>query len=81
MNLYLITFVDYGTQFVVNSDSEEKALESAISVNKNLGEVENVDLADKNLYEVEKIDFCLLSELFKRDDYYKTVENVAIFDA
>ena len=71
----------YGTQFVVDQDSEEKALESAIAVNKTLGEVENVDLSDKSLYKVEKIDFFLLSELFKRDGYYKTVKNAAIFDA
>ena len=80
MELYLVTFRDYGTQFIVNDHSEERAIELAAEVNKTLGEIEGLNLEDKTLYDCEKIDFSLLKELIKREDYYGATENVIIFD-
>lgn len=36
MELYLVTFRDYGTQFIVNDNSEERAIELAAEANKTL---------------------------------------------
>mgnify|MGYP004695196277 FL=1 len=80
MELYLVTFRDYGTQFIVNDHSEEGAIELAAEANKTLGEIEGLNLEDKTLYNCEKIDFSLLSELIRREDYYGATENVIIFD-
>lgn len=80
MKLYLITFRYYGTQFIVNDPSEERAIDFAIEANKTLGEVNDCNIEDKSLYECEKVDFSLLKELIKRDDYYGTTENTIIFD-
>lgn len=80
MELYLITFRDYGTQFIVNDTLEERAIELAAEANKTLGDIEGYNLEDKELYDCEKINFSLLKELFKRHDYYGSTENVIIFD-
>jgi hypothetical protein len=80
MELYLVTFRDYGTQFIVNDNSEERAIELAAEANKTLGEIEGINLEDKTLYDCEKIDFSLLKELIRRKDSYGATENVIIFD-
>lgn len=80
MELYLVTFRDYGTQFIVNDHSKERAIELAAEANKTLGEIEGLNLEDKTLYNCEKIDFSLLSELIRREGYYGATENVIIFN-
>ena len=42
MELYLVTFRDYGTQFIVNDHSEEGAIELAAEANKTLGEIASI---------------------------------------
>lgn len=54
-NLYFVTFHPTNTQFVVEQDNEEKALESAIEANKLVGEMEDIDITDKKNYTVEPI--------------------------
>lgn len=80
MELYLVTFRDYGTQFVVNDHSEKRAIELAAKANKTLGEIEGLNLEDKTLYDCEKIDFSSLSELIRRKDYCGATKNAIIFD-
>lgn len=41
-NLYFVTFHPTDTQFVVEQDNEEKALESAIEANKLVGEMSHL---------------------------------------
>ena len=70
-NLYFVTFHPTDTQFVVEQDNEEKALESAVEANKLVGEMEDIDITDKKNYTVEPINsFESLKIHLKIQDYY-----------
>ena len=69
MNLYLVTFLEDFTQFVVNAKDEESAILSAHDHNRCIGDTDDTDWNSveqnlKNFYEIEKIDFDLLCEIF-----------------
>lgn len=71
-NLYFVTFHPTNTQFVVEQDNEEKALESAIEANKLVGEMEDIDITGKKYYTVEPIkSFESLKIHLKRQDEYR----------
>lgn len=80
LQLYLITLKDYGVQFLVNQNSEEAALQSAIRENIRLGNIENVNLSDTSLYEIESVDFSMLAELIRRDDFLYVKDDTVVFD-
>lgn len=78
--LYLITLREYGAQFLVNQNSEEAALQSAIRENKQLGKIDGIDLSDTSLYDTEIVDFSMLAELIRRDDFLYASNDTIVFD-
>lgn len=78
--LYLITMREYGVQFLVNQNSEEAALQSAIRENKQLGKIDGIDLSDTSLYDTEIADFSMLAELIRRDDFLYASNDTIVFD-
>ena len=80
-NLYFVTFHPTDTQFGVEQDNEEKALESAIEANKLVGEMEDIDITGKKYYTVEPIkSFESLKIHLKRQDYYGETNDAVIFE-
>lgn len=80
-NLYIVTFHPTDTQFAVEQENEEKALEAAIEANKLVGEMEDTDITDKKLYSVELMDsFETLKTFLKRTDYYGETNDTVIYD-
>lgn len=79
--LYLITMREYGAQFLVNQNSEEAALQSAIRENKQLGKIDGIDLSDTSLYDTEIVDFSMLAELIRRDDFLYISNDTIVFDS
>lgn len=78
--LWLVSYmVDY-TQFIVNEDTMDLALQAAINANIKLGEVENTDSSNISDYIVEEIDFSLLTELMKRSDFCGKTEDTIILE-
>ena len=80
-SLYLITFHPTDTQFVVEQEHAEKALESAIEANMLVGEMPDIDITDKKYYAIEEINsFEKLKIHLKRQDYYAETDDTVIFD-
>lgn len=79
--LYLITMREYGAQFLVNQNSEEAALQSAIRENKQLGKIDDIDLSDTSLYDTEIVDFSMLADLIRRDDFLYISNDTIVFDS
>ena len=78
--MYLITFLPFGTKFLVNQSSEEEALNSAVKANETVGEIEDVDLTLKSLYIIEPADFSTLIQLFQKEPYWGNTDDTIIFD-
>lgn len=89
MNLVLVTFDIDDTQFLVDANTYNEAIEIAIETNKELGgfsydhaedgilTVE--DAIDESNYSVESVDFKMLAELIKRDDCCGKVGRAIVF--
>ena len=86
MNLYLVTFTEDLTQFVVNAKDEDLAILSAHKHNRYIGNIDDivfwnsVEQNINNFYEIEKIDFDLLCEIFKRNDWISKYYNSFAFN-
>ena len=80
MNLFLITFIPCGTQFLVDQETEDKAFLSAVEANRTVGEMEDTDLSDRTFYEIKKIDFSELANLIQTSSYWGKTEKAIIFN-
>jgi len=89
MNLVLVTFDLDDTQFLVDANTYNEAIEIAIETNKELGGI-SYDCAEDGIltiedaisesnYSVESVDFKMLAELIKRDDLYGKVGRAIVF--
>lgn len=89
MNLVLVTFDIDDTQFLVDANTYNEAIEIAIETNKELGDFSYdyaedgiltiEDVRDESNYSVESVDFKMLAELIKRDDLYGKVGRAIVF--
>ena len=77
MTLWMVTYESDLTQFVVDAETGEKAIEKAIEANKELdiefGTTEESDAENRKLYIADPVDFALLREIIRRKDYYGDV--------
>lgn len=80
MKLYLVTFKETGSQFIVNQDTEEKALKSAINANRMIGEIDGTDLSDSSLYDIREVTWEILCQLFKLGGYWSETEDTIILE-
>lgn len=87
MNLWLITFELDLTQFIVDAESRDKAIEKSIEVNKSeyLGKwdeeiLSKDDMESHENYSSEKISMDLLGEIMERNDYVGNCRGVLIFN-
>ena len=80
MNLKLVTWEGDLTQFLVNAETDEEAIDLAIEANKEIDiTFHDKDMDDKSTYSVEDVDFMMLCELFKRNDMAGKYENTIAF--
>lgn len=87
LNLYLVTFIGDGTQFLTNAETEEQAITYANEANIHCGEIDDEDGCPYDLnnpkaewYEVEYVDWDLLQEILSRDDYMFTTGRAVVYN-
>lgn len=81
MKLYIITFIPCDTQFLVNQDTKEKALKSAISANKLAGNVDGEEMDNENLYLISEVtEINKIAFLFNNWEYWGQTDDTIILD-
>ena len=83
MNLKLVTWEGDLTQFLVEADTNLKAIRKAVEANLQIGDCDEEieeDIHDLTTYTVEEVDFNLLSEIFGRTDYIGVYEEAVVFN-
>ena len=74
INLKMVTWDGDLTQFLVEADTNEEAIEKAITANKEFDRLcgsDNPDVDNLNCYIVDNVDFDLLCEIIERNDWFK----------
>ena len=86
MLLKLVTYEGDLTQFLVDAETDEKAIEIAIKANRALDEeLKEIDedafevLGDSSVYQCEDVDWKLIKVIFDRDDKNGEVEDTIVF--
>lgn len=81
MNLILVTFETDLTQFLIDTELRDKAIDIAIESNKLLGDWDEIhnEIEDRSLYTVENVDFALLNGLLIRNDCIGMFGNAIVF--
>lgn len=82
MNLKLVVYDGDLTEFLVNADTDEEAIEIAIKANEALDEVDEDALEtirDPSVYACGDVDWDLLKEMFDRGDITGVFENTVVF--
>ena len=85
MNIKMVTYEGDLTQFLVNTSSNDEAIQMAIQANKSdlLGPYEEEfleDMEDPMCYTVDDIDdINILGEIIRRDDYVGNYNGTLIF--
>lgn len=80
MNLFLITFIPCGTQFLVDQETEDKAFFSAVEANRTVGEMKDTDLSDRRFYKIKKVNLSDLASLIQKSAYWGKTDDTIIFD-
>jgi len=85
INLKLVTWDGDLTQFLVDAETKDEAIEKSIKANFEYGEPGDDsgisdDMNDSATYTVEDVDFSLLSEIFRREDCYGRLEDAIVFN-
>ena len=87
MNLKLVTWDGDFTQFLVEAETEDEAIEKSIKANWKYGDpggddcgLVARDIDDPTTYTVEDVDFSLLSEIFRREDCYGRLKDAIVFN-
>ena len=81
MNLILVTFETDLTQFLVDAELRDEAIDIAIESNKLVGDCSEIhnEIEDRSLYTVENVDFALLNGLLIRNDCLGMFSNAIVF--
>ena len=82
-NIKLVTWEGDLTQFLVEADTNLKAIRKAVEANLRLGDCDEEieeDIHDLTTYTVEDVDFDLLNELFQRTDYIGKYGDAIVFN-
>ena len=81
MKLYIITFIPCDTQFLVNQETKEEAIKSAMSANKLVGNVEGEKMDDEKLYLVSEVtEINKIAFLFNNWEYWGQTGDTIILD-
>lgn len=78
ISLYLVTFRPTFTQFLCNVNNKKEAIDAAMKINIEMGNVDG--MKNKDNYQVEIVGWDLLKEILRRDDYYGTINDTVVFD-
>ena len=78
ISLYLVTFRPTFTQFLCNVNNKKEAIDAAMKINIEMGDVDG--MKNKDNYQVEIVGWDLLKEILRRDDYYRTINDTVVFD-
>lgn len=83
LNLKMVTFdIDY-TQFLVDAENHEKAIDLAMEANRKYGPYDDnleVDIEDRTNYSIDEVvDMDFLGELMKKDNYLYNQNGVLVF--
>ena len=84
MNIKMVTYEGNLTQFLVNTSSNDEAIQMAIKANKSnlLGPYDDEDeenMQNPALYTIDDVDMNLLGEIMRRDDYVGNYNGTLIF--
>ena len=84
LNLKMVTFdIDY-TQFLVDAENYEKAIDLAIEANRKYGPYDDnleADIEDRTNYSIDEVvDMDYLGEIMRRDDYLGNYNGTLIFN-
>lgn len=93
MNLKMVTWEGDLTQFLVDAETDEDAIQQAIRANQEIDDCytwqpdtdendrEHIDnVADVAWYVVDDVDFCMLKAIFGREDCRRIYGNAIVFN-